>query len=255
MSRALDGVRVLDLTDRSAALTGRLLADLGAEVILVEPPSGTPARRLAPWLDGATGPEASLVHQYLNANKKSVVIDLESDEARNDLLRLAASADVVIDTAVPGSLDALGLSHAELRSVNPGLIQCSVTPFGLDSPWRQRRANDLVAGATSGLIWMSGEPRGVPVQGGADPSHAMASLHALSAISIALHQRDHSGEGVGVHIDLSVQEASAMAVMQSATPTIWTWQQRIPRRPGLSNALRCADGGYVGQLVRPDRFE
>ena len=255
MSNALAGLRVLDLADRSGALTGRILADLGAEVILVEAPGGNSIRTSAPLL--TTGPveERSCAHQYLNANKSSVVLDLDDPDGRDSFLALVATADVVVDTERPGRLDDLGLGHDQLRAVNPSLIQCSITPFGLDGEWRDWKANDLVAGATGGLVWLSGESRGTPSQGGANVSFAMAGLAGASAVSIALHQRDHSGKGAGVHIDLSLQEATALTVTQTATPSIWTWHHRVPRRPGLSNSLRCADGGYVGLLVRPDRFE
>ncbi|MFT7601297.1 MAG: crotonobetainyl-CoA:carnitine CoA-transferase CaiB-like acyl-CoA transferase [Acidimicrobiales bacterium] len=253
MSNALRGIRVLDLANRSAALAGRILADLGAEVVLVEPPDGNSIRALEPKLTGVDDPEASCAHQYLNANKRSVVLDLEQQQEA--FLALVASADVVLDTEAPDRLADIGLSHDVLRTINPSLIQCSVTPFGLNAEWKDWKANDLVAGAAGGLVWLSGESRGKPLQGGAHPSYAMAGLTAVSAISMALHQRDHSGAGSGCHIDVSLQEATVMAVMQSATPSQWTWHDRLPRRPGLSNALRCADGGYVGLLVRPDKFD
>jgi crotonobetainyl-CoA:carnitine CoA-transferase CaiB-like acyl-CoA transferase len=162
---------------------------------------------------------------------------------------------VLLETSQPGRLDALGLGHAALRSANPRLIQCSVTPFGLFTPWRDRKANDLVAGAAGGLIHVSGEPGGIPMQGAAHPSYIMSGLAAASAITIAPHQRDFSANGgSGVHIDLSLQEATALAVMQTAWPGQWTWLRRIPTRPGLSAALACRDGKYVNLLVRPDRF-
>ena len=91
-----------------------------------------------------------------------------------------ASADVLIDTRPPGWLPARGLVHEALRAWQPGLIQCTVTPFGLSTPWRDRRANDLVAGAAGGLIQVSGSPQGTPVQGGAHPSYTMAGLTAAS---------------------------------------------------------------------------
>ena len=253
MTTALSDIRVLDLGDRSAAVAGRVLADLGAEVLMVEPPGGNSIRHLQPQLEGVTEPEASFAHQYFSANKRSVVVDLTTQQQL--LLALVASADVVIDTERPGYLESIGLGHDVLRSVNPSLIQCSITPFGMFGEWRDRKATDLVAGAAGGLIWLSGEPRGTPVQGGADVTYAMAGLTAASAISIALHQRDHHGQGSGAHIDISLQEAAASAAMQTATPSNWTWFNRIPRRPGLSAALRCADGGYVGHMIRPDRFE
>jgi crotonobetainyl-CoA:carnitine CoA-transferase CaiB-like acyl-CoA transferase len=251
MTTALDGIRVLDLSDRSAALAGRVLADLGAEVIMVEPPGGNSIRHLAPRLDEVDPIEGSFAHQYFSANKRSIVMDLETQGST--FLALVATADVLIDSERPGHLDDLGLGHDMLRAINPGLIQCSVTPFGLHGEWRERKATDIVAGAAGGLIWLSGEPRGTPVQGGADVTYAMAGLIAASAISIALHQRDNT-DAAGGHIDISLQEAAATAAMQTATPSNWTWFNRIPRRPGLSAALRCADGGYVGHMIRPDRF-
>ncbi len=247
MSTALRGIRVLDFADRSAALAGRILADLGAEVILVEPPEGNPIRRHAPFLDGEPGPERAYGHLYLNINKRSLVLDPRDTAGLEALVR---SADVLIDTAAPGDPR---FDHQALRTVNEDLIQCSVTPFGLDTPWRARKANDLVAGAAGGLIWVSGSPRGKPVQGAADPSCCMASLIAASSISIALYARE-TGNGGGVHIDVSLAEATLMAAMQTANPSQWAWHRRIPRRPGLSAALRCADGGHVGLLVRPDRM-
>jgi crotonobetainyl-CoA:carnitine CoA-transferase CaiB-like acyl-CoA transferase len=255
MSAALEGIRVLDLADRSAALAGRILADLGAEVILVEPPGGNPIRRLAPFLHDEPGPEQSLAHQYFNANKRSVVLDLGTADDKARFQALVAAADVIIDTAAPGRLDDLGLGHHDLRAHNPALIQVSVTPFGLDGEWRHWKATDLVAGAAGGLVWVCGEPRSIPVQGAADPSHTMAGLCAASATLIALTGRWRNNHSHGTHVDVSLQEATAMAVMQTANPTNWAWHGRIPRRPGLSNALRCADGGHVGFLVRPDRFD
>ncbi|MFT5531216.1 MAG: crotonobetainyl-CoA:carnitine CoA-transferase CaiB-like acyl-CoA transferase [Candidatus Poriferisodalaceae bacterium] len=255
MSTALAGIRVLDLAGRPGAFAGRILADLGAEVILVEPPQGSSTRTHAPFLNDEPGDDRSFAHLYFNTNKRSVVLNLEDGSQRSQFIDLVASADVLLDNQTPGELDGLELSHEVLRAIRPGLIQCSITPFGLHSEWNDRVANDLVAGAASGLVWLSGSPRGTPIQGGADPAYAMSGLAAASAITIALHQRQHSGEGSGVHIDLSMQEATALATTQSASPGIWAWHGRIPRRPAFSAALRCKDGGYVGHLVRPDRFD
>ncbi|MEZ5598538.1 MAG: CoA transferase [Pseudomonadales bacterium] len=255
MSRALAGVRVLELGDRSTALAGRVLADLGAEVILVEPPDGGALRAEAPFLDDRPGTERGFAHLYLNTNKRSVVLDLAVADDRAHFLDLIATADVLLDSTTPGLLAARNLDHASLRTVNPRLVQCSVTPFGQSTPWRLFKANDLIAGAAGGLIQVSGSPAGIPMQGGAHPSYIMAGLAAASAIAIALHQRDATDAGGGgVHIDLSQQEATALAVMQTAYPAQWPWHGRIPVRPGLSAALACKDGKYVSLLVRPDRF-
>ncbi|MGD8832681.1 MAG: CoA transferase, partial [Pseudomonadales bacterium] len=114
MSRALDGVRVLELADRSAALGGRVLADLGAEVILVEPPGGASVRHEAPYLADEPGVERGFAHLYLNTNKRSVVLDLDAAADRARFLDLVATADVLLETLPPGRLDALGLGHGAL---------------------------------------------------------------------------------------------------------------------------------------------
>ena len=168
MSEALAGVRVLEVADRSAALAGRILADLGAEVIMVEPPGGARLRFEAPFLGDQPGPERGFGHLYLNANKRSVVLDLDETDDRARFLGLVSSADVLLETAAPGWLDERGLGTEALRAAQPGLIHCSVTPFGLESAWKDRRANDLVAGAAGGLIFVSGSAQGTPVQGGAN---------------------------------------------------------------------------------------
>ncbi len=256
MSQALQGIRVLELGHRGGALAGRILADLGAEVILVEPPSGTALRSEAPFLEDRPGPERGFGHLYLNTNKRSVVLDLDEERQRQVFRRLLVTADVLLESMPVGWLSDRGLDHVELRKIKPDLVQCSITPFGLTSPWRHYRANDLVAGAAGGLVHISGSPRGIPVQGAAHPSYTMSGLAAASAIAIALHQRDFSATpGVGVHIDLSMQEATALAGMQTNCPVHWQWFGRIPGRPGLSAAMPCKDGKYVGLLVRPERFD
>ena len=138
------GLRVLDLADRSAALAGRILADLGATVTMIEPPTGATIRRHGPRFG-----DESAAHHYFSANKRSMTVDLATEP---DVLRgLVADADVLIDTERPGRLDALGLGHHALRAVNPRLVQCSVTPFGLHGEWRHWKATDLTSVAAGGL--------------------------------------------------------------------------------------------------------
>ncbi len=250
----LDGVRVLDVCDESAVFATRVLADLGADVVLVEPPSGSRARRLAPFLDDAPGPERSCVHLHHNANKRSLVLDLATPDGRAAFHALVAGADVVVETAPPACAAGLGLDPADLRARNPRLIHVSVTPFGRETPWRDRRANDLVAGAAGGLAWVSGNTDEPPLQGAGMPSFTMASLVAATGVLIALAARDRDPDGAGTHLDVSLQEATAMAVLQTSNPTLYRWQGILPRRPGLSSALRCRDGEWVAFTPRPDRF-
>jgi crotonobetainyl-CoA:carnitine CoA-transferase CaiB-like acyl-CoA transferase len=134
------------------------------------------------------------------------------------------------------------------------LIYVSVTPFGLDAEWSERRANDLVASAAGGLLWVSGEPEHPPTHGAADSAYKMASLAAATGVMLALAGRDRDPERRGCHLDISMQEAVAMSVLQTSNPNILTWQGRVPQRPGMSGAYRCADGKWAFINPRPDRF-
>ena len=150
-------VRVIDLTDESAVFAGRLLADLGADVVRVEPPDGGRLRRLAPFLGDVPGPEHSLQHLYHNAGKRSVVLDRNTAEGQEDFRRLVASADILFETEA--------LADRPLRELNPGLIHVTVTPFGLKGAWSKRKANDLIASAAGGLESRRARDRGGATSG------------------------------------------------------------------------------------------
>jgi crotonobetainyl-CoA:carnitine CoA-transferase CaiB-like acyl-CoA transferase len=250
----LSGIRVLDLADASAALTGRLLADLGAEVILVEGPEGAPLRRRGPFVDDLAGPGRAFGHLYFNANKRSLVLDRKDPSTRDVFEKLVASADVLIETVALADREREGLDDKTLRRLNPRLIHAAVTPFGPDGAWRHWRGGDLVAEASSGLLWLCGERKEPPWHGSGRPAFSMASLAATTGILAALTARDRQPGSGGAQLEISLQEAAAMAALQSATPTFWSWFGRIPGRPALSNALQCRDGGWVGLLVRPVSF-
>jgi len=250
----LAGIRVLDLADESAVLATRLLADLGAEVILVEPPGGSPARHLAPFLDGVPGPERAYRHLHHNAGKRSVVLDLDGPQGAERFRALAAAADVLVETAPAGAMGARGFGPEQLHALNPHLVYVSVTPFGQEAgPRAGWRANDLVAGAAGGLVAVSGERADPPVHGPAYPSYALASLHTAAGALIALHGRDRHPDRPGVHVDISLQESTLAALVQTSNPNTWTWRGEIPPRPGLSQALECADGHWVGVNVLATR--
>ena len=151
---ALSHLRVLDLTSASAAYAGKLLADLGADVIKIEPPGGDPARREAPH--GRDG--ASLPFRYENANKRSLVLDLASRPDREDFVGLAREADLVLEALPVGRLPALGLDFATLSEENPGLVLTSISGFGQTGPHAALRSNDLVASALGGAMTSIGDP-------------------------------------------------------------------------------------------------
>ena len=254
MPDPLVDVSVLDLTNESGVLAGRILADLGADVVLVEPSNGSPARSVAPFVDDQPGPERSYRHLYFNANKRSLVLDLSTSADRARLLNLAARSDVLLETAAPGAMEAIGLGHDDLRARNPGLIQVSISPFGLAGEWATWKGNDLTASAAGGLLQISGERDDPPAHGPAFPAYTMAALTAASAAMIGLWGRDTQPGRPGSHFDLSIQEATSFATIQTSNPNHYTWRDEVPVRPALSQTMRCADGKWVGVNVLANRL-
>src|SRR5258708_7766326 len=151
---ALSGIRVLDLTDNAVAYASRLLADLGAEVIRIEPPRGKAASRLAVAADEA----ARCAHAFWNANKKAITLDLNCAEGRRLFGELVAKSDVVIETFAPGTLSGWGIGYETMRDRNPGIILVSVTPYGQTGPCAKFRATDLTLLAAGGLLSLGGYP-------------------------------------------------------------------------------------------------
>ncbi len=233
----------------------RVLADLGADVVRVEPPCGGRVRNLAPFLDDEPGTERGYYHLYHNANKRSVTLDIEADPGAEVLARLAAAADVLLETAPPGRMDSLGLGYANLSATNPGLVYVSVTPFGQTGPWKDRKANDLVAMAASGLLFIAGQPGEPPTQAVGHQAYKMASLAAACGAIIAITGWDKSIDRTGAHLDISLQEATSMAAVQTSNANHYTWQGNIPQRPGMTRGVYpTTDGGWVTLNAAADTF-
>jgi benzylsuccinate CoA-transferase BbsE subunit len=256
----LSDVRVLDLAGEAGVFAGRLLADLGVDVIRVEPPQGSAVRRRSPFLDDVAGLERSLYHLHFNANKRGITLDISRPEGIDLLRRLAAVSDAVIETAPPGEIDALGAGYEDLRAANPALLYVTITPFGQQGPLRNYRGNDLVGAASSGLMYLNGEPEDPPNQPGAEQAYHMASLVAASALLIALYGRDRRWPPSGHRIDVSLQEAASMATLQTASANYYTWYRRVPQRRGLSvfggrHLFQCADGRWVSFVIMPYRWD
>jgi crotonobetainyl-CoA:carnitine CoA-transferase CaiB-like acyl-CoA transferase len=240
------GVRVVEVTDESGVFAGRLLADLGFDVVRVEDPTGGSLRGLAPFAAGDPHVERSCVHLYLDAGKRSVVIDRTTEEGRAQLAALLASADVVIETE--------RLDDAELRATNPRVVHVTITPFGLDTPWNDRVGSDLVGAASGGLAWVCGSPDDPPNQPAGDQAYKLAGLAAAAGAVIALTGVERHSAGVGVHLDISVQESVALSVLQTSNPSQWVWEHKLPKRPGMTGVHRCADGGWITLSVLPQRM-
>src|SRR5262245_6892806 len=161
---ALSGIRVIELADEQAEYCGLTLMGLGAEVIKVEPPGGSPTRRIGPFYEDQPGPERSLYFWQYNRGKRSVVLDLAKPADRERFLALVASADVLLESTPKGELDGLGLGAEALRAKHPTLITARVTPFGDQGPWAAFKASDLVHLALGGVMMNCGYD---PAPGGA----------------------------------------------------------------------------------------
>ncbi|MFG3660845.1 CoA transferase [Streptomyces sp. NPDC047706] len=202
-ARPLDGVRVIDLTTRLGAYTGRLFADLGADVVRVEPPGGLPERAVPPLTEDGT----SLTFAFTEAGKRSVVLDLADPGRANQLERLLAGAQVLLTSEGPAGLRGRGLHPDDVTRRHPGLIHVSVSPFGLTGPWADRPASDLTLLAAGGLLALAGDPDLPPVRAWGEQSSLIAGVHAATAALIALLALEDGGHGQIV--DVSAQEAVA----------------------------------------------
>lgn len=216
-SGALDGIRVLDLSHGIAGpFAARLLGDYGAQVIKVEKPvSGDLARTLPPLAPDAQAPEQSLLFQYLNWNKRSIALDLRSPTSHPAIRELVRASDIVVESFRPGTLARWGLSVDQLLAWNPRIVVTSITNFGQDGPYAQFRASDLVLQAMGGIMQISGQADREPLKHGLSQSYYCAGLNAAyaSVMAACAAQTD----GIGEHIDLSIQEclASELVLNQS----------------------------------------
>jgi len=201
---ALTGLRVLDLTGRMGGYCGLLLANLGAEVILVEPPEGNPMRREGPFKNDAAHPEESLSFAAYHTNKRSIVLDLQNEQGRKTLRDLARAADVLVEDKAAGYLDERGLGYKDLRSVNPALVVTSISGFGLAGPYRDFKAPNLVAFAMGGLMNLCGHPGRAPLAGPCDIAYHLGSVHAAFGVLISLYNRRITGRGE--HVEVSLQD-------------------------------------------------
>ena len=202
----LTGYRVLDLAGPLGFHCGKLLADMGADVIKIEPPGGDEARRVPPFKDDSPHPEKSLYFLHFNTNKRGITLDIEKPDGRAILLELARKADVLVESYRPAQRDELGLSYQELSAGNPDLVVASITPFSDASPWRDYKANDIASLALGNLLYLAGEPGEPPLQPPGEIAYGMASTYGAFGIAVALYHRLESARGQ--HIVVSMHECS-----------------------------------------------
>jgi benzylsuccinate CoA-transferase BbsE subunit len=239
----LSPYRALDLTDEKGLLCGKILADLGADVIQVERPGGNPARRIPPFFEDIADPEKSLYWFAFSAGKRSVTLNWESEAGKDLFKRLAKTSDFIIESFPPGYLERMGLNYEVLAKINPRLMMASITPFGQTGPFRDYKAGDLVASAMGGMVGCTGEPDRAPVRISADLAYCQGGVHAAIGLLIALSHRAATGQGQWV--DVSMQ-ASAVRTLHTQLP-YWEYSKHIVQRSGV----RRFRGGVSTQEIWP----
>ena len=239
--RALDGLRVLDVTQVMAGpFCAMLLADLGADVIKIEPPAGDSTRQM-PGAVGADSPSFNAV----NRGKRSLVLNLKAAEGREIFTRLARATDIVIENYRPGVMASLGLDYQTLSASNPRLIYASISGYGQTGPERSKGGFDLIAQGVAGIMSITGEPGGPPVKAGVPLTDLSAGLFALVGILAALEHRHRTG--AGQHVDTALVDAGVALSVWEATEYfsgigIPTALGSAHRMNAPYQAIRCADG-------------
>ena len=247
--------RVLDLTDERGLLCGKILADLGADVIQLEHPGGNPARRLGPFFNDEVRPENSLFWWAYAANKRSITLDIETVDGSYLLRKLVAKADFVIESFPPGYLAGLGLSYPDLQALNPGLVMVSITPFGQDGPYAHYLATDIVGMALGGFMSLTGDSERAPLRLGFPHFYLHGSAAGATGAMLAHAHRALTGEGQ--HVDVSCQQAVAKTLAHA--PQSWDIEGVVIKRMGVFRQTsaetrvrvnwRCKDG-YINYMLQ-----
>jgi crotonobetainyl-CoA:carnitine CoA-transferase CaiB-like acyl-CoA transferase len=250
----LGHLRVIELGQVIAGTFGdMILADLGAEVIKVEPPAGDAGRRSGIYGIG----EESAIHLTNNRNKTSVALDLRTNEGRAVLLDLVRTADAVVENFRPGVLERLGIDYDRLRAVNPRIVLVSVSGFGADSPYRVLPAYDLILQAMSGHMSIMGEPHRPPVIMGIPIADLLAGVFSAVALLAAVEARRETGQGA--HVDIAMFDVMVEMLAHVGTLYLNTGLDQKPQgsaHPFITpwQAFRCSDGKYIVVAPREEHF-
>lgn len=237
----LQSYRALDLTGSLGVLCGKILADLGADVIKVEAPGGDPGRLTPPFRDDRPHPERSLYWFAYNTNKRSITLDITTASGRDQFRRLVRTADLVLESGRPGELEALGLGYRDLAAVNPRIVLVSMTPFGQDGPYRHFLGTDLEVMALSGAMSLAGEPDGPPLRITLPQAPMWVGAEAAVGALTALYHRERTGRGQ--HVDVSAQAAVGLALTQA--PVWWDMHRLNPQRAGVYITGRSMTGAKM----------
>jgi len=256
----LDSYRVLDLTEDGCMLCGKILGDLGADVIKIEPPGGSPTRNIGPFYHDIPDPERSLTWFFLGLNKRGITLNLETTDGREIFKRLVKTADFVVESFDPGYMKSLGLGYEELEKMKPGIIMTSITPFGQTGPYAHYKVTDIVGVALSGMMWLYGEADRAPVRIPAPQFYLQGGLQGAMGTMVAHYHRELSGEGQ--YVDQSCQQAIILTLMFTAE--LWdvnkfnfrgqgpgtVYARATPPGPLLSRFIYQCQDGYVLFRIR-----
>ena len=207
--------RVLDLTEGGMNWCGKVLADLGADVIKIEAPKGSATRRLGPFYDGQEDPERSLYWYAYCLNKRGITLNLDSHDGRRIFKDLAAGAEFVLESFRPGYMSDLGIGYETLSQINPGLVMTSITPFGQTGPYSQYTATDIVAWSMGGMQYVTGDDDRPPVRIGFPQAELQAGAQAAAGSMVAFWHRQRTGEGQ--HVDVSMQVTVVWTLMNATS--------------------------------------
>lgn len=253
----LSSYRVLDLMEGGCMVGGKILADLGADVIKVEPPGGSPSRNIAPFYKDIPDPEKSLFWFSYNTNKRSITLDVETADGRELFRRLVKTADIVLESFPAGFLDSLGLSYGELCEVQQDIILTSITPFGQTGPKAHYRSSELTAWASGGCLYVMGDADRPPVWVSFPQAYLHGGAEAAAGSLVALWHRSMTGEGQ--QVDVSIQQCVVWCLMNLTG--YWECYQWNWPRDGMNwkthkqtlrgvGGARCKDG-HVALVAAP----
>jgi benzylsuccinate CoA-transferase BbsE subunit len=208
--RALEGIRVLELAAPMTQYCGKMFAELGADVIFIEPPGGASVRCIPPYIADEPGSNRSLAFAYFNTSKRGITLNLHAEKGRALFHELAATADLIVESEKPGVLAALGCAYNDLAAKRRALVMTSITAFGQTGPYAQYEAEDLVGLAMGGFLYLGGYTDSPPIGPTSQQAFLGASMYGAVASMLALTQAESTGEGD--HVDVSMQECMVMAM-------------------------------------------
>ena len=246
LASLIDHYRILDFTDEKGYLCGKILADLGADVIKVEKPGGDPGRKIGPFYKDIPDPEKSLFWFAYNSNKRSITLNIETADGKAIFEQLASKTDLIIESFTPDYLDSLDLGYANLSRIHPQIIMTSITPFGQSGQFKDFKAPDIVLMALGGTMYLWGYPDRPPLRLSVDQAYHHASADAAVGSVIALYHREKSNEGQ--HVDVSAQESVTMALLDSLPN--WDIRKVNFKRMG-SSWVSASKGGTITRQTWP----